>query len=96
MPGSFVLKVASPLHVGQDINLSTFFAPPHPTKDEERLHRLHPKRVLSFYIDRTREHRVDDQLFVGFAGTKKGKADPLSMDCTLHKNLLCTSQEAAS
>ena len=39
-----------------------------------RLHRLDPKRALSFYIDRTKEYRVDDQLFIGFVGAKKGRA----------------------
>ena len=70
----FLPKVLIPSQVGQNITLSTFLAPPHHTKEEERLHRLDLKRASSFYIDHTREHRVDNQLFVGFAGAKKGKA----------------------
>ena len=71
---SFLPKVLIPFHVSHNITLSIFFALPHPTKEKERLHRLDLKRALSFYIDCTREHQVDDQIFVGFTGAKKGKA----------------------
>ncbi|KAJ1085080.1 hypothetical protein NDU88_005213 [Pleurodeles waltl] len=46
----------------------------HRDVEEERLHRLDPKRALVFYLDRTKEFRVDDQLFVGYVGAKKGRA----------------------
>ena len=35
---------------------------------------MDPKTAVTFYIDRTRDYRVDDQLFVGYIGKKKGKA----------------------
>ncbi|KAJ1093250.1 hypothetical protein NDU88_006355 [Pleurodeles waltl] len=71
---SFLPKVVTPFHLGQNITLPTFFAPPHPSKEEERPHRLDPKRALSFYLDRTKEFRVDDQLIVGYVGANKGRA----------------------
>ncbi|KAJ1198543.1 hypothetical protein NDU88_002382 [Pleurodeles waltl] len=46
----------------------------HPSHEEEKLHRLDPKRALAFYLNRTKDLRVDDQLFVGYVGVKKGKA----------------------
>ncbi|KAJ1131499.1 hypothetical protein NDU88_009835 [Pleurodeles waltl] len=49
---AFLPKVVSPFHLAQTITLSTFYPPPHPSKEEERLHRLDPKRALSFFIDR--------------------------------------------
>ncbi|KAJ1101564.1 hypothetical protein NDU88_006631 [Pleurodeles waltl] len=70
----FLPKVVTPFHVGQSITLPTFYAPPHPSHEEERLHRLDPKRALAFYLNRTKDFRVDDQLFVGYVGVKKGKA----------------------
>ena len=69
----FLPKVVAPLHIGKKITLLLFFTPPHTSK-EERLHSLDPKRGLRFYINRTKEHCVDNQLFVGFAGAKKGNA----------------------
>ncbi|KAJ1202815.1 hypothetical protein NDU88_006610 [Pleurodeles waltl] len=71
---SFLPKVVTPFHEGQSITLPTFYAPPHPSYEEERLHRLDPKRALAFYLNRTKDFRVDDQLFVGYVGAKKGKA----------------------
>ncbi|KAJ1217854.1 hypothetical protein NDU88_005441 [Pleurodeles waltl] len=71
---SFLPKVVTPFHVGQSITLHTFYAPPHPSHEEERLHRLDPKRALAFYLDRTKDFQVDKQLFVGYVGAKKGKA----------------------
>ncbi|KAJ1178771.1 hypothetical protein NDU88_004013, partial [Pleurodeles waltl] len=56
------------------ITLSSFYPPPHPSKEEERLHRLDPRRALSFFVDRTREFRQDDQLIVSYMGKRKGKA----------------------
>ncbi|KAJ1148155.1 hypothetical protein NDU88_000993 [Pleurodeles waltl] len=47
------------------ITLSSFYPPPHSSKEEERLHRLDPRRALSFYVDRTRDFRLEDQLFIG-------------------------------
>lgn len=61
---SFLLKVVTPFHVGQSVTLPTFYAPLHPSKKEEQLHRLDLKR-LSFYLDHTKQFWVDDQLFVG-------------------------------
>lgn len=71
---SFLYKVVTPFHLGQSVTLPTFYAPPLPSKEEERLHLLDPKRALSFYLDRTKEFRVDGQLFVGYVGAKKGRA----------------------
>ena len=66
--------MVTPLHVGHAITLPTFFAPPHPSREEDRLHHLDPKTALSYYIDRTKEDQLDNQLFIGFTGAKKGKA----------------------
>ena len=44
---SFLPKVEAPFHSGQSITFLTFFAPPHPSKDVARLHRLDPKRAFS-------------------------------------------------
>ncbi|KAJ1086512.1 hypothetical protein NDU88_006628 [Pleurodeles waltl] len=71
---AFLLKVVTPFHLGQSITLSSFYPPPHPSKEEERLHRLDPQRALSFFVDRKREFRQDDQLFVGYVGKRKGRA----------------------
>ncbi|KAJ1145715.1 hypothetical protein NDU88_012000 [Pleurodeles waltl] len=49
--------------------------------EDERPHRLDPRRALCFYIERTREFQVDDQLFIGYVGKRKGKA--------VHKRTLC-------
>ena len=71
---AFLPKVVTPFHLGQTISHSNFYPPPHPTKEEERLHRLDPKRAVSFYVDRTREYRLDNQLFLGYIMKMKGKA----------------------
>ncbi|KAJ1208809.1 hypothetical protein NDU88_004192 [Pleurodeles waltl] len=70
---SFLPKVVTPFRVGQSIILLTFYASPHPSHEEERLHRLDPKRALPFYLNRNKDFLVDDQLFVGYVGAKKGK-----------------------
>ena len=71
---AFLSKVVTPFHLGQNITLLSFYPPSHPIKEEERLHRLDPTRAVSFYITRSLDYRVDDQLFVGYIGKKKGKA----------------------
>ncbi|KAJ1172949.1 hypothetical protein NDU88_004791, partial [Pleurodeles waltl] len=83
---AFLLKIVTPFHLGQSITLSSFYPPPHPSKDEERLHRLDPRRALSFFVDMTREFRQDDQLFVGYVGKRKGRA--------VHKTTLSSVQRA--
>ncbi|KAJ1162117.1 hypothetical protein NDU88_002595 [Pleurodeles waltl] len=89
-------EVVTPFHLGQNITLPTFFAPPHPSKEEERLHRLDPKRALSFYLDCTKEFWVDDQLFVG--GTHPSADDPrvpAADGCLDPEGLLGTTGRAA-
>lgn len=68
---SFFPKVMTPFHLGQSI---TLLCSPHPSKEEERFNRLDPKRALSFNLDRTKEFWVDNQLFLGYVGAKKGRA----------------------
>lgn len=51
--------VVSLFHLGQSIT----YPPTHPSK-----------KSVSFYLDRTREFRLDDQLFIGYVGKMKGKA----------------------
>ena len=67
--GCFPIQGGHPIPPGSECH-----PPPHPTKEEERLHRLAHKRAVSFYITRKRNYCVDDQLFVGYIGKKKGKA----------------------
>lgn len=50
---SFLPIVVTPFHVGQSITLLAFFAPPHPSKEEELLHLLDPKRALTSIMPRT-------------------------------------------
>ncbi|XP_069063518.1 uncharacterized protein [Pleurodeles waltl] len=61
---AFLPKVVTPLHLGQSITLLSFYPSPYPFKEEERMHRLDPKRALSFYVDGTKDFRTDDHLFV--------------------------------
>lgn len=41
---AFLPKVVTPFHLGQSITLPAFYPPPHPSKEEERLHRLDPQK----------------------------------------------------
>ncbi len=64
----FMPKCKTEFHRSQEIQLNSFYAKPK-TPDEKRLHRMCPIRALQVYVDRTKESRKSNQLFVSF---KKG------------------------
>ena len=71
---AFLTKVGTPFYQGQSVNLPTFYPPPHPSKEEECLHRLDPRRAVNYYLDRTKDIRLEDHLSVGYCSATKGKA----------------------
>lgn len=69
---AFVPKVNSQFHRSQDIVLPSFC--PDPKSSKERvLHCLDVRRALSFYLDRTRDSRRSESLFVSFRNPSVGK-----------------------
>lgn len=67
----FLPKVVSEFHINQSITLPTFF--PNPSSPAERsLHSLDLKRVLKFYIDKSKTVRQTDQLFVNYGPLNTG------------------------
>lgn len=68
---SFLPKVPSSFHSSAKLHLPTFY--PSPSSDEERrLHCLDVKRVLLFYLDRTKDFRKSQYLFLVHAGPRRG------------------------
>lgn len=53
----FLLKVVSDFHVNQSIHLPVFFPKPHTSKADSSLHYLNTKRVLLYYLSRTKVFR---------------------------------------
>lgn len=54
--------------------LSSYSPPPFASQEDRRLHALCPVRALRIYINRTRDVRLTDQLFVCFANPVRGRA----------------------
>ena len=70
---SFLPKVVSYFHINQRISLPTFF--PNPANAAERsLHSLEVRRVLKFYLHKTRPIRNSNQLFVNYGSVGTGMA----------------------
>lgn len=68
---SFLPKVVSDFHINQTISLPSFF--PNPSSPAERsLHSLDLKRILKFYLDKTKGLRKSDQLFVNYGAMRTG------------------------
>ncbi|MEE6520236.1 hypothetical protein FKM82_018068 [Ascaphus truei] len=69
----FLPKVVSPFHMNQEIVIPSFCPEPK-NKKEERLHKLDVVRCLKVYIERMRDIRKSDRLFIIPEGPKKGQA----------------------
>ncbi|XP_075781544.1 uncharacterized protein LOC142828046 [Pelodiscus sinensis] len=70
----FIPKVCSSFHINEPIVLSAFYPKPHSSSKDALFHTLDVRRAFSFYIDRTRQWRRTDRLFVSSAQRSKGKA----------------------
>ncbi|KAM4749122.1 uncharacterized protein WCC33_006551 [Rhinophrynus dorsalis] len=69
---SFRSKVVMDFHLNQEIVLPSFC--PSPKNDKEQIfHNLDLVRCLSYYLDRTKEFRQTEALFIHFFGKYKGK-----------------------
>ncbi|XP_076128603.1 uncharacterized protein LOC143109685 [Alosa pseudoharengus] len=71
---SFIPKVITAPLQSQVIELASFSPPPFASVEEETLHKLCPVRALRLYLDRTKEFRCCDQLFVCHGSASRGKA----------------------
>ena len=60
-------------HVNQTISLPTFFQNPS-TPAERTLQSLDVRRVLKFYLDKTKNIRQSDQLFINYGPVRTGLA----------------------
>lgn len=69
---AFIPKVNSIFHRSQDIVLPSFCPDPK-TPKEKVFHCLDVRRALSFYLDRTKEVRKTESLFVSFRNSSMGK-----------------------
>lgn len=68
----FLTTIVCYFHISQAIYLTTVFPKPHACREEERLHTLDIRRVLAFYLDRTKPFRSPLRLFVAIAVRMKG------------------------
>lgn len=68
---SFLPKVVSDFHVNQTISLPSFFPNPS-TPAEKSLHSLDLKRVLKYYLDKSKTIRKSDQLFLNYGNIRTG------------------------
>lgn len=69
---SFMPKVNSVFHQPQEVVLPTLCL--NPLSSKERVwHSLDVKRALSFYLDRMKEFRKSDAIFILFEGPSRGK-----------------------
>ena len=68
----FLPKCASDWHRRQSIELPSFYHIHNTTVVERNFHNMCPVRALKFYIDRTKELRKSDQLFVLHSPPKRG------------------------
>ncbi|XP_078539962.1 uncharacterized protein LOC144824853 [Lissotriton helveticus] len=69
----FLPKVISDFHVNQTITLPTLFQNPS-SPAERSLHSLYVRRVLKFYLDKTKDIRRSDQLFINYGSVRTGLA----------------------
>nr|XP_020638367.1 uncharacterized protein LOC110073471 [Pogona vitticeps] len=68
---SVLPKVVTDFHLNQPISLPTLF--PDPSSDVEKmLHSLDFRRVLAYYVSRTKDFRKSERLFLCFFGPHKG------------------------
>ncbi|XP_054826594.1 uncharacterized protein LOC129323855 [Eublepharis macularius] len=67
----FLPKVVSRFHLSQELVLPVFFPTPA-SEAEAALHSLDVRRAILFYLDRVKPFRIDSNLFICFAGPKKG------------------------
>lgn len=67
-------KIVSDFYVNQCINLPIFFPKPHISKEDARLHSLDEKRILSYYLDRSKDFRSYPKLFISLYWFFKGQA----------------------
>ncbi|XP_055053994.2 uncharacterized protein [Misgurnus anguillicaudatus] len=79
---AFIPKVSESALACKQVDLMAFHPPPFSSPEEERLHCLCPVRALSCYVNRTRAIRKNNQLFVSWADTHKGK--PISRQRLSH------------
>lgn len=70
---NFIPKVPSQFHLNEPVVLKTFFPNPE-TPAEKTLHSLDVKRCLKFYLQRTKDIRKSDQLFVAYGQATLGTA----------------------
>ncbi|XP_064420364.1 uncharacterized protein LOC135359260 [Latimeria chalumnae] len=70
----FLPKVVSEFHINQEIFLPVFFPGPHSCEGDEHLHRLDVKHSLQIYLDRTKDIRKSDQIFVSYGQGRLGMA----------------------
>nr|XP_014348328.1 PREDICTED: uncharacterized protein LOC106704867 [Latimeria chalumnae] len=68
----FLLKVVSEFHINQEIFLPVLFPGPHSCDGDEHLHRLNIKCSLQIYLDRPKDIRKSDQIFVSYGQGRLG------------------------
>ncbi|XP_072003573.1 uncharacterized protein [Engystomops pustulosus] len=69
---AFLPKVVSRFHRSQEIRLPSFCS--NPSTDREReFNKLDVKRAIELYLDRTKDWRKSDSLFVLFGGKNRGQ-----------------------
>ncbi|CAJ0948803.1 unnamed protein product [Ranitomeya imitator] len=69
---TFLPKVTSDFHRGQDIVLPSFYPDPSNIK-EESFHTLDVRRVVLHYLSQTESWRIDQNLFIQLSGKNKGR-----------------------
>ena len=79
---SFMPKVIDPSYHCAPIELMAFHPPPFSSPEEQRLNSLCPVRALRTYMEKTRDFRRADQLFVSCALSHRGK--PISQQRLSH------------
>ncbi len=79
---AFVPKVSESAFACRQVDLLAFHPLPFSTSEEVRLHCLCPVRALCHYVDRTKKERKNNQLFVSWADSHKGK--PISRQRLSH------------
>lgn len=67
------LKISLESHFNEEIRLPVFYPKPHASREETSLRALDARRVLAFYLDRTKSFRPSSRLFVSFSERMKAQ-----------------------